>query len=162
GEPARWDPGDPVEAWLADTFLLDAEPADPVEPYGAPEPLDRDRMDGDVLRDAFGLLVAAHYRTRPSDLRRMLDGPHLSICAIRGLRGLGAVALVAEEGGLPDALAHAIGRGETRPLGHLVPEVLACHLGRPELATNRGRRVVRIAVHAEARRRGLGRALVAA
>src|SRR5690606_8867330 len=80
--PIRWAFGDPVEACVFDALLLDAEPAEiAVADVGAlaeaavPVAFDRDRLlaDRDLLRQFFGLLVQAHYRTTPGDLQRMLD-----------------------------------------------------------------------------------------
>jgi tRNA(Met) cytidine acetyltransferase len=52
--------------------------------------------------------------------------------------------------------------GHRRPRGHLLPQVLALHAGLEEAASARALRIIRIAVHPAARRRGIGRGLVAA
>jgi tRNA(Met) cytidine acetyltransferase len=110
----------------------------------------------------FGLLVLAHYRTRPSDLRRLLDGPNLQVHVLRRAERVMATALVAREGGFDAETATDIWSGRRRPHGHLLPESLAFHLGVEEAATLRFSRIVRIAVHPALRRRGLGLRLVAA
>lgn len=163
-EPVRWAAGDPLEAVVRKLFLLDAESV-PVEPVGSritvsrwhpAEASERERAE------AFGLLVDAHYRTSPGDLRQWLDDPHSvswKVCCDGQLAGVlwGTV-----EGGLDPALAEQVMLGRRRLRGQLLPQSLASHSGFAEAATLRVLRVVRVAVHAAARNRGLGRQLVAA
>src|SRR5690606_2622683 len=86
--PVRFDAGDPLERLVFDALALDAEPASlaGVDLDAArPEALDRDALASDeaLLREVFGLLVHAHYRTTPSDLERMLDAPNLRVHVMR-------------------------------------------------------------------------------
>ena len=113
------------------------------------------------LRALFGLLVQAHYRTQPSDLRRLLDGPGGRVVCL-GEALPRAVALTVDEGGFAPDLAEQVARGERRPRGHLLAQSLAAHAGSREALTSRIRRVMRIAVAPDARRLGHGRALLAA
>ncbi|RMD78521.1 MAG: tRNA(Met) cytidine acetyltransferase, partial [Gammaproteobacteria bacterium] len=169
-EPVRWGPGDPLEAFLDRALLLDAEPAPAAAWAAGPAPQAPRRADRDALareegrlRQAFGLLVEAHYRTRPLDLRHLLDGPNLALWLLEGGAGpaVAGVALAAEEGGFGPEEAQAVAEGRRRPHGHLLPESLAAHLGLEEAPRLRMLRVVRLAVHPALRRRGLGRRLVA-
>jgi len=169
-EPIRWAPGDPLEAFVRDALLLDAQPA-PAPEVGRADPsrvahrvLDRERLARDdvLLREVFGLLVWAHYRTTPSDLHRMLDAPNLRLHALIAGDHVVAAALVAREGGLPEETVRAIEEGRHRPRGHALAETLVAHLGRPDGGTAVSERIVRIAVHPELRRRGLGRGLLSA
>ncbi|WP_421621484.1 tRNA(Met) cytidine acetyltransferase TmcA [Alkalilimnicola ehrlichii] len=163
--PVRWSPGDPVEALVFRLLLLDAEPGEvPPTASGAPrwEWLVRDRLAADepLLTQVFGLLVQAHYRTRPLDLRHLLDGPNVRVGALWLDGRLVGTLMVAEEGGFDAAFAEAVWRGRARPMGHMLPETLAAHCGLRQAPERRGLRVVRIAVHPDARRRGLGRRLL--
>jgi tRNA(Met) cytidine acetyltransferase len=164
--PVRWAPHDPLEDLLFRALLLDAEPCvlgmHDIDGAGAPERLDRGLLarDDDLLRQVFGLLVAAHYRTSPLDLRHLLDGPNLEVWVVRRDNRVLATALVAEEGGFDADLARAVWSGRRRPRGHLLPQVLALHAGLEEAASARALRIIRIAVHPAARRRGIGRGLV--
>jgi tRNA(Met) cytidine acetyltransferase len=171
--PIRWAPDDPLERLLDRALLLDAEPAadaavgavcadaDPWPPIAL---LDRDRLAADepLLRQLFGLLVLAHYQTRPADLRHLLDGPNLSIVAATAQGLVLGTALAAREGGFPRSLLAPVFEGRRRPRGHLLAQTLSAHGGLEDAPALRYARVVRIAVHPAARGRGIGRRLLAA
>lgn len=167
--PVRWAPDDPLENLVFRMLALDAEPA-PATCFDnfsntqnyALEILDRDALANDesLLSEIFGLLVQAHYRTRPLDLRHMLDGPNLEIYVLRAGRHVAATALVASEGGFDAQAAEAIWEGRSRPHGHLLPETLTAHLGLLSAAALRAARIMRLTVHPALQRRGLGSRLV--
>jgi tRNA(Met) cytidine acetyltransferase len=163
--PVRWAAEDPVERMVFRALLLDAAPPDtPDAERVVAHTFDRDALarDESTLRALFGLLVVAHYRTTPADLHRLLDGPNLSVHALLGAdRAPVAAALVAEEGGFEPALCADIYEGRRRPRGHMLPETLACHAGLEGAPALRGARIVRIAVHPDLRRQGLGVRLLA-
>ena len=163
--PIRWSAGDPLEALVFRALLLDASPAAASDLADATpetcrfEPLDRDRLaaDASTLAQVFGLLVLAHYQTRPLDLRMLLDGPNVRVYALRHGDLVAATLIAAEEGGMEDPdLRRAIFTGERRPRGHLLPQTLSAHGGLADAPALRYLRVVRIAVHPAAARRGLG------
>jgi tRNA(Met) cytidine acetyltransferase len=166
--PIRWAPGDPLEEWLFRALALNAAPAPDelirhtqVEQCTC-EALDRDRLvqhEAD-LTDLFGLLVLAHYRTTPFDLRHLLDGPNLHVFALRSRGRIVATALLAMEGGFDATTAHAIWAGYRRPRGHLLAQSLAAHVGLEDGACLCGGRIIRIAVHPVLQQRGLGSRLV--
>lgn len=171
-EPVRWAAGDPLEDWINRLFLLDVEV--PTLPDGnagtdrvgarrvrwvCGERLARDET---LLAAVVALLSDAHYRTRPSDLRRWLDDPALSIGLLRGSdRALVGVVLLLAEPGLEPGLARSVWAGERRPAGHFLPAVLAAH-GAFRAAGRTALRIVRIAVHPRRQRRGIGRQLLRA
>lgn len=165
-QPVRWAANDPLEALLFRALLMDAEPCvtESISPNQAlaVETLDRDRLAADegLLRQVFGLLTAAHYRTSPLDLRHLLDGPNLQVRVVMREASVLATALVAEEGGFDSDLAAQVWAGQRRPKGHLLPQVLASQCGFKDAAEARALRIIRIAVHPNLRRRGLGRRLV--
>jgi len=167
-EPVRWAAGDPLEALISRMFLLgadggmtqgrtDHDAADLVI-----EPWQPATASDEALSKAFGLLVDAHYRTSPADLRQWLDDPSaISWRARVGNRTVG-VLWCAREGGPAPELAEQVSLGTRRIRGHLVAQSLASHSGYPEAAALQCLRVVRIAVAAEYRRLGIGQRLVAA
>ncbi|ELY83308.1 tRNA(Met) cytidine acetyltransferase TmcA [Natrinema gari] len=162
-EPIRYAAGDPVEVWAFRALLLDARPpVDGLVTDATPETVEYRRLEPDalladerLLREAFGLLVLAHYRTEPNDLARLLDAPNLTARALLHDGHVVSVALLAREGGLPAATRAMMYEGG-RVRGNMLPDVLTSQL-RDEAASDPvGRRVVRIATHHAARSRGLG------
>ena len=124
--------------------------------------LDRDALlaDEGMLRELFGLLVHAHYRTTPGDLHRLLDAPNLELHALSCRGRVVAATILAHEGELPAALADDVLHGRTRLRAHALADALVAHLGKPAAAGLRMIRSVRIATHPELRRRGLAQRLV--
>ncbi|MGJ7462044.1 tRNA(Met) cytidine acetyltransferase TmcA [Halomonas sp. MA07-2] len=166
GEPIRWAADDPLEGLVNRLLLLDAEPAPPAPSSMAPawqRVVIAELVDNEArLRALFGLLVQAHYRTTPADLRRLLDGHGVGIGALVSDKAPVGVVLTGDEGGFALELAGRVARGERRPRGHLMAQSLAAHAGSREALTARLRRVVRIAVAASQRRAGLGRRMIEA
>jgi tRNA(Met) cytidine acetyltransferase len=168
--PIRWAPHDPLEALTAQALLLSAAPA-ATEAVAAATParctaasLDRDTLvqDEATLAELFGLLVLAHYQTRPLDLRHLLDGPNVRIQVLRHGRAIVATALTADEGSFAADLTEAVFAGHRRPRGHLLPQTLSAHAGLAEAPRLRYRRIVRLTVHPALVGRGLGRRLLEA
>ncbi|WP_423995694.1 tRNA(Met) cytidine acetyltransferase TmcA [Halorubrum trapanicum] len=168
-EPIRYARNDPVEAWASRALLLDARPAveDAVADadasvdeatYRALDPADL-LADEILLGEAFGLLVAAHYRTEPNDLARLLDAPNLVARALVADGRVVAVALLAREGGLDAETRRGMYEGE-RVRGNMVPDVLTSQLRDEAAAAPRGLRTVRIATHHALRDAGFGSRLL--
>jgi len=166
-EPIRYAAGDPVEVWAFRALALDARP--PVEELIAdatPETVTYRTLspetllaDEQLLREVFGLLVLAHYRTEPNDLARVLDAPNVTVHALLADGHPVSVALLAREGGLPATIRAEIYEGGT-VRGNLLPDLLASQLRDEAAAGAVGHRVLRIATHEAARSRGLGSLLL--
>ncbi|MFO7562792.1 MAG: GNAT family N-acetyltransferase [Enhygromyxa sp.] len=165
-QPIRWSAGDPLERAVFEALLLDAEPAaidvDADAARASLQLLDRDRLIRDLprLRELFGLLVHAHYRTTPGDLQRLLDAPNLEIHAALLDGQVVGVNLIAREGELPNALIDAARSGRGRLRAQALADVLVAHLGHAEAGSLRMRRSVRVAVHPALRRCKLATRLV--
>ncbi|WP_049926924.1 tRNA(Met) cytidine acetyltransferase TmcA [Halopiger goleimassiliensis] len=162
-DPIRYAAGDPLEVWAFRALLLDARP--PVEPLVAdadPESVAYRRLEPDtlladdhLLRETFGLLVLAHYRTEPNDLARLLDAPNLEARALTHDGHVVSVALLAREGNLePETRSMMYEGGRVR--GNMLPDVLTSQLRDESAGEPAGLRVVRIATHHAVRSRGLG------
>ncbi|WP_459870447.1 tRNA(Met) cytidine acetyltransferase TmcA, partial [Endothiovibrio diazotrophicus] len=168
--PVRWGADDPLERLTFRLLCLDAAPVDDAALAATPpervtiEPLQAQRLAADeaTLRQLFGLLVSAHYRTTPGDLQQLLDDPAVSLWIARAPSGIVGVALVIDEGGFDAVTARAIFEGRRRPRGHLLAQSLSLHGGIEEAPLRRFARVRRIAVHPALRGHGIGRRLVEA
>nr|WP_321163912.1 tRNA(Met) cytidine acetyltransferase TmcA [Halolamina pelagica] len=166
-EPIRYAAGDPVESWAFRALLLDARP--PVAQLvagAAPETVTYEELtpedllaDEHLLREAFGLLVLAHYRTEPDDLARLLDAPNLTCRALLHEGRVVSVALLAREGGLDDATSERVYCGE-RIRGNMLPDVFTSQLRDRDGGGPVGYRVMRIATHHAVRSGGLGSMLL--
>lgn len=84
----------------------------------------------------------------------------MSLTTLSAGPALEGVAVCGDEGGFSVELAERVARGERRPRGHLLAQSLAAHAGERAALTARLRRVLRIAVPADRRRRGGGRRLL--
>lgn len=163
-EPIRYGPGDPVERWLFDVFLLNAEPAK-IEPEDQ-EYVKRKEVvylkeedvvkDEEAFRQFFGIYVQAHYRNEPDDLGMLLDAPHHTARALALPNGKIVVSVeLAYEGGLDDLSIDQALRGLKLP-GNIIPDRFLKYWRLPEFAKLRGWRIVRIATHPELQDMGLG------
>ena len=188
-EPIRWCEGDPVESFINEVFLLNVD-ADNIADYdvgqmtasiddidlndtGAGHLIRIRRMDRvelvkqtAVLTGLFGLLVTAHYKTTPGDLRNLLDGPNLEVFVATYHDGstesvVGGL-LLAKEGAFDDTLASAVWQGSRRPRGHLIPQTLAVQCGYEDGLRLKSARIIRVAVNPRIQQRGLGKRLVGA
>lgn len=163
--PIRWGTNDPLEAWI-DTLLC-LNKADKKSTSAAPldisglsfTPITQAELslDESLLAQVFGLLVDAHYQSRPSDLRALLDAPNTELWSARdGDQIIGLVWLM-HEGGLTQDIATEIVAGRRRPQGHLAPQILAAHLGLDDALSLRCARIQRIVVQPDRQGQGLGR-----
>ncbi|WP_062270449.1 tRNA(Met) cytidine acetyltransferase TmcA [Endozoicomonas arenosclerae] len=167
-QPIRWSGNDPFEAFVFRALMLDAQPVlDDIalrfDPAGCVfRKLNQDELVKNHiwLSDLFGLLVLAHYRTRPFDLRHLLDGPNIEPYCLISQGRVVATALLALEGGIEESLEEAIWLGKRRVRGHLLPQSMSNHAGFPEAIRYRGLRVIRIAVHPALQSRGVGSLLL--
>ncbi len=168
-QPIRWAQNDPLERFVFDALVLDAAPAalGEIRPDDIAqlriEEVDRDTLiqQPQRLRQLFALLVLAHYRTRPNDLRHLLDGPNVRIWLAGHGDDVVAVLVSLDEGGIDEELAREIYLGHRRVQGHLSAQSLANHAGIAGAPILRYRRVMRVAVHPAWQRCGIGSRLLA-
>ncbi len=163
-QPVRWGKGDLLEAGLNQALLLHSDELPEVDEDAETriEAVTGQQLleDGARLHQAHELMLAAHYRYRPSDLRQWLEDPNQRLyLALRGDTVAGLLQINAE-GGLGEETAEAVFRGERRPQGHLLAQMLTAQAGWRGFARHRGWRVQRIAVRDDLRRQGIGRALI--
>lgn len=164
--PIRWADNDPLEEWMFDLLCLDAELAD-VKLLGQLDNIEHKLItkkelfeQKDLLNEVFSLLVLAHYRTRPKDLKSLLDDENISLYITLNNKNVVAVALVIQEGGFSHTLSTLVYRGERRPQGHLLAQALTYHCGIEDAATLNYVRIMRVAVHPHFQQQGIGSALL--
>lgn len=167
-EPVRWNLGDVLEQFSFELCLLDAEPVAEalivdlgierlqVKKLTAAELL----QDEALLRQCFGLMVTAHYRTRPSDLQMLLDRDDMWLLGVFNQQQLVASVWLVTEGPINPRLAAAVFAGERRLNGHLLPQTLLAHSGISIAGEYQYQRIVRIAVHPALQNRGIGKYLL--
>ncbi|AJR06701.1 tRNA(Met) cytidine acetyltransferase [Photobacterium gaetbulicola] len=161
----RWADHDPLEKWIFNALLLDAEVScEGLDPKTADyELLDKAQLldSPNLLSSLFGLLINAHYQTSPADLVNLLDDDSLHIWVCRNSDRVLGCCLIVDEGGFTDELARQIQLGTRRPRGHLLAQSLAAHVGILEAAVQHSGRVLRIAVHPDFQQQGIGQKLLA-
>jgi len=163
-DPVRWSAQDNLEKWIDTCLLLDSDSSDNSGESSEVcyRILRRNESQADIglLLEIYRLMVSAHYRTRPSDLRALMENPDLQMVLAECEGELQGVALLNVEGGIDEALCHQIYLGERRPRGHLLAQMLTAQAGSMSFAQLRGLRIQRIAVVESKRRQGIGRQLV--
>ncbi|RLA12673.1 MAG: hypothetical protein DRQ59_07075 [Gammaproteobacteria bacterium] len=168
-DPVRWAAGDCLEAWLDNTLFL--KPAPGLVSVDVPARISfgcREVSQASLVQDLvllekiYTLMASAHYRTRPSDLRMLMENPGLSIILAESSGDLIAAVLLNCEGGFPPALCEQVYLGKRRPKGHLLAQMITAQAGDKTFASYRGMRVQRIAVLENWRRCGVGSALIEA
>ena len=163
-QPIRWGENDVLEQWMNQTlFLKLPEKATPAMlPSVTIRRVEKKQLAQDItlLESIVGLLVSAHYRTRPSDLRQLMEDGFQQILIAESEQTVVGVLLLNEEGDVEPALSQQIFMGRRRPQGHLLAQMLTAQAGVRDFACLRGLRVQRVAVAQTLRRQGIGRQLM--
>ncbi|MDG6267770.1 GNAT family N-acetyltransferase [Glaesserella parasuis] len=152
-QPLRWGENDPLEAFINQLLLLEYQiPPSPLFSKGG--------SYLDKLINFYHLLAQAHYKTTPTDLRRLFDAPDQRYFYLEEQEKLIAGCWAVNEGGLDDELTQAIWRGERRPQGNLVAQYLCFQGNLPDACRLKSVRISRIAVQLEYQKQGYGKRLV--
>lgn len=163
-QPLRWQENDPLEHFIDDLLLLNAEddfqqfPFQPHLPYQI-----REVQKPHHIVDFYGLMTLAHYRTSPLDLRRVLDGKNQRFYFAEYQQNLLGAIWALEEGNMADdELIIQIQQGKRRPKGNLVPQALCFHENLSQACKLRSLRISRIAVQPNWQQKGIGQNLMQA
>ncbi|MDN0103403.1 GNAT family N-acetyltransferase [Yersinia bercovieri] len=164
--PIRWASHDPLER-IVDAVMLFDDQWSLTAPLSSPVDIitceQRDWLDNpELLRQFYGLLSSAHYRTTPLDLRRLMDAPGMHFSAAQAADAVVGALWLVDEGGLSRELAQDVWAGKRRPKGSLVAQSLAAHSGQWQAPILLSRRISRVAVAPLWRRRGIARQMIAA
>lgn len=166
--PIRWSENDSLEAFSFESLLLNATPVNDKLISDAQieqchfEYVDRQALINNEqdLQELFGLMVLAHYRTRPSDLQMMLDRDDVTVYVMRYKGHIVASAWLVKEGLLDEELSSAIFSGQRRLKGHLLPQSLLAHAGIANAGGLSYQRIIRIATHPIVQQRGIAKVLL--
>ncbi len=163
-QAVRWGQNDLLEQCINDAMVLSPPPP---RPYQQPQQLSFEQIsrtqlnsDRQLLSEVYGLLVSAHYRTRPSDLRQLMEDENQLLLLARDGTAVLAVLLLNREGGFDLALSEQVLMGRRRPQGHLLAQMMTAQAGVKHFCHYQGYRVQRIAVEQNYRRMGLGKKLI--
>lgn len=162
-EPIRWGQQDQLESLFNEVLLFKPKKMQGQTISGIEIQIISKKQlseDTEKLKAIYGLLVSAHYRTRPSDLRQLMDDVNQRILIATANNGVVAVLLLNLEGGLDNDLCHEIFLGKRRPQGHLFAQMITAQAGIKNFACFRGYRIQRIAVDEDFRQKGIGRLLI--
>lgn len=161
-QPLRWQENDPLEHFIDDLLLLNAEdefqqfPFQPHLPYQI-----REVKKTHHIAEFYGLMTLAHYRTSPLDLRRLLDGENQRFYFAEYQQNLLGAIWALEEGNMADdELIIQIQQGKRRPKGNLVPQALCFHENLSQACKLRSLRISRIAVQPNWQKQGIGQNLM--
>ncbi|MCK3656306.1 hypothetical protein A4G19_11340 [Pasteurellaceae bacterium Macca] len=150
-QPLRWAENDPLEEFITQLLMLEGK-----------TPLFRNIPPAlQTLCHFYELLAEAHYKTTPSDLRRLFDGENQHLEPLHDKGALIGGLWAMREGGLDADLTKAIWRGERRPKGNLVPQYLCFQGNLPQACLLKSARISRIAITPAYQQQGKGKALVA-
>jgi len=164
-QPIRWSADDPLERLSNQILGLEFEGVnnDSFDCFN-PETIDFQQVtqlalanDEALLQQVFSLLVSAHYQTKPSDFRQLLDAPSLSIFIAKDNEQVIATALVLREGQFSPQMTEKVWLGQRRLRGHLLAQSLIAQVGLPEAGALSYVRIMRIAVTPSLQVRGIGR-----
>lgn len=163
--PVRWANDDPLEIASNQWLMLNAKP-DEIDKCAEVtiEHCDKTSLinDESLLWAIVGLLVDAHYQTRPADLYALLNDPMQQLWLARESGRVVACAITVEEGGISKELAEQISQGYRRPKGHLLLQSLAQHSAYAKGLEKKLWRIMRVATHEQCRRQGLASQLIQA
>jgi len=179
-EPIRYGPDDPIEKWLYDLLCLDATEATHIT-HGLPHTescglyyINRDTLfSGHALSEQFlkrlwSLFVSSHYKNSPNDLQLLSDAPAHCIFALLDTRSVEGTTKLdglpdilcaiqcAIEGNISDSYVQAQFTKGARPSGDLIPWTVCEQFQDTKFGQLTGIRIVRIATHPDAQRKGYG------
>ncbi len=167
--PIRWSETDLIEQWLNKAFLFNDPPKHHLNTIKQTKQnsiqieyinLDNLIQDENKLLEIYSLLRQSHYRTRPGDLRVLLDAPGQHIWASWLDDECIGICWASQDGPIPEYLQDQIIVGERRLKGHLTPQLLAFQLKQPFYLNYKIARIIRIAVSLRHRRKGIGTQLI--
>ena len=180
-QPIRWANNDPLEDFIFDVCLLNANlpTLSSTAPLANPsttlpailqvksEVLTAQQLllDEALLKQVFAVLVTAHYQTKPSDLQLLLDNNNIHIVCVflqekrqekQQNKSVIAVALLMAEGQSDKNDIVAVKQSKRRLRNQFIPQSLLTHCGVEQAFEYNYFRIMRIAVHPQCQQQGIG------
>jgi len=166
-QPIRWAEDDPLEAFMYDLCLLNAElPQVNIAHIAKPikdseyclkvvtaELLSKNES---LLQQIFAVLVTAHYQTSPNDLQLLLDNSNVTIITFSRYEEIVGVALLLNEGKEEQHNIELIKSNQRRLKDQFIPQSLLTHCGEENSFNYSYLRIMRIAVVPELQGQGIG------
>lgn len=170
-QPIRYRQNDPLERLIFDACLLNAELHD-IAPIIAPNQLifsyytSQELLADEVLlAQIVSVLVTAHYQTKPSDVKLLLDNPKIQLVCLQDeaqpAQPVIAVAMLIHEGKVAQAAINrdeisAVKHSQRRLSNQFTPQSLLTQCGVEQAFDYHYLRVMRIAVHSQFQQQGIG------
>lgn len=161
--PLRWQQEDLLERWLNQLVLLQPTTVSlAFQPQSNLTFVSHEQIAStQQLQQYYQLLSLAHYRTSPTDLRRLMDGKKQQFLACQLNHTVVGVIWGLQEGGIVDqTLLDGIRLGYRRPKGNLVAQALCFQTNNVMAAKLHSLRISRIAVLPNWQQKGIGTQLV--
>tara|TARA_R110000764_G_scaffold755_14_gene2833 strand:+ start:5309 stop:7564 length:2256 start_codon:yes stop_codon:yes gene_type:complete len=181
-EPVRWAIDDPLEKFIFDSCLLNAQlptynhaltsnksgvmvDDNSIDPsaFNLPSSLNIELISVEtllnnevLLQQVFSVLVTAHYQTSPSDLRLLLNNSAISLFVLKQESDIVGVAMLMREGQVDEILVEQVLANKRRLRDQFLPQSLMMHCGIKTSFNYSYQRVMRIAIHPEIQGQGLG------
>lgn len=177
-EPIRWRSGDPLEQLVFDACLLNTElprlshQLQDIHFDKTNRQLEFKHFTSTelvanetLLRQVFSVLITAHYQTKPSDVQMLLDNKQVQLVCLMSIseqdQKVIAVALLMHEGKykgqrITKSDLIAINQAKRRLRNNFIPQSLLTQCGVEQAFDYHYLRVMRIAVHPQVHRQGIG------
>jgi len=169
-QPIRWRENDPLEQLVFDSCLLNTELEVIAEKN---KQIDVTQLscqlvsaktlieDEKLLSSIFSVLVTAHYQTKPSDLKLLLNNKHTRLLAVFSENQVVAVTLLMIEGNtkynyINDEDILTVKHSKQRLKNQFLPQSLLTHCGVEDAFNYQYLRVMRIAVHPQLQQQSIG------
>ena len=160
-EPIRYSKYDPIEKWAFETLLLDAEAKDIKSIHI--EKLVYEKFDmrnilkeENKIREYFGILILAHYKNNPNDLAILCDAPNQLARALSYNGNIVCSMQIALEGNMSSKDCAKLYYESAMIPGNVIPQIMVRHFRKKKYGIYKGMRIVRIAVHPNLFRQGIG------
>jgi tRNA(Met) cytidine acetyltransferase len=164
-EPIRWAENDPLESFVFECFLFESNQIDQTKKLKS---IDHNSLSYQMitsqqlfdsealLKQVFSVLVTAHYQTKPSDLKLLLNNPDVRLFIVTFKGNVIAVALTLLEGNVNLEEISDVSQAKRRLKNQFLPQSLFLYNHCEQAFDFRYLRIMRIAVLPNFQQQGFG------